>query len=84
MDKFYGLHRYLKYNKEQEMTLTFAKIEELIGQRLCASAYKYQAYWSPSKTHILPNTIEECGYRIVRLDLKQKTIVIRRFNLENN
>ena len=79
MDKFYGLHRYLKYNKEQEITLTFSKIEELIGQRLCTSAYKYQAYWSPSKTHILPNTIVECGYKIIDLNMNQECIRIRRF-----
>lgn len=73
MDKFYRLENYLKSKTDDSFTLTFKEVEMILGFRLSPSAYNYHAYWSPSKTHTLPNMILECGYK-VSPNLKERVI----------
>ena len=80
-DKFSKLKKYLEDFGKSELTLTFAEIEEIIGCSLCKSAYNYSAYWNPSPTHTMPNTILAAGYKIVAVDLLSKTISLRLENL---
>lgn len=80
-DKFSKLKKYLEDCGKSELTLTFAEIEEIIGCSLCKSAYNYSAYWNPSPTHTMPNTILAAGYKIVAVDLLSKTISLRLENL---
>ena len=64
MSKFYKFEEYLKTKAEDDFTLTFDEMEEIMGVDLPESAYFYPAYWVPSKTHSLPNLIKDCGFRI--------------------
>lgn len=61
-----------------ELTLKFVDIEEIIGCSLCKSAYNYAAYWSPSPTHTMPNTILAAGYKITSVDILSKSILLKR------
>jgi len=54
--------------------LTFAEIENIIGNKLSKSAYTYREYWSQSKSHTMANTIVEAGYEIISVDLKFEKI----------
>ena len=74
MDKFIELDKYLRYNKNEKIIIHFSEIEEMIGQKLCKSAYVYYAYWKTSGTHYLANLIEECGYKIFQVDLKKQIL----------
>jgi len=75
MGKFANLERYIITNNQQEIELTFDKIESLIGEKLCKSAYIYPAYWSPTKTHTLAVLIADNGYTI-KADLQAKKLLL--------
>ena len=77
-DKFTKLKQYLENCGKTELILTFADIEAIIGCTLCKSAYNYFAYWNPSPTHTMPNTILSAGYKIVSVDLISKELVMQK------
>ena len=77
-DKFAKLKQYLAECKQTDLTMTFEKIEEIIGCRLCKSAYHYSAYWYPSPTHTMPNTILAAGYKVISVDLLGRTISLQK------
>ncbi|MGL4449983.1 MAG: DUF7662 domain-containing protein [Sarcina sp.] len=52
-DKFIELSRYLSQIDNSEVKLEFKKVESILGEKLCNSAYKYSAYWHPSETHTI-------------------------------
>lgn len=81
-NKFDALSTYLYKNGKQNITLSFADIENIIGTDLCKSAYNYQAYWNPSPTHILPNTIVASGYKITAINLLAKEIMLEKYSVE--
>ena len=77
-DKFSKLKQYLENCGKTELTLSFSDIEGIIGCTLCKSAYNYSAYWIPSPTHTMPNTIMEAGYKVVSVDLLSKSLLLQR------
>ena len=77
-NKFDPLKKYLKEMKKNEVTLSFSDVEKIIGTELCKSAYNYSAYWHPSPTHTLPNTILDAGYKIAAVDLLAKRIQLEK------
>ena len=77
VSKFRPLEFFLESQHKQIIRLTFEEIEKIIGMPLCESAYKYTAYWHPSKTHVLPNMIIGTGYIIESVDLQKKIITLR-------
>lgn len=72
-EKFIDLKDYLKREKRTNFNLSFDEIEEIIGQPLCPSAYKYIQYWKPTVTHTLAVMIYELGFKI-EADLPNKKI----------
>lgn len=77
-DKFVQLKNHLLSVSSDELTLSFADIESIIGSKLCESAYKYSAYWHISPTHTMPNTILEAGYRIVKVNIKEQLLTLHK------
>lgn len=77
-DKFSKLKHYLENCGKTELTLTFADIEAIIGCHLCKSAYNYSAYWNPSPTHTMPNTILAAGFKVVSVDLVSKSLLLQK------
>jgi len=77
-NKFDALKKYLQAFGKDKITLSFAEIEEIIGTELCKSAYNYSAYWYPSPTHILPNTILDAGYKIASVNLLAKNVLMEK------
>lgn len=77
-NKFDALKKYLQETNQDVATLSFSEIEEIIGTKLCKSAYNYSAYWHPSPTHTLPNTILDAGYKITLVDLLAKRITVEK------
>lgn len=80
IDKFGALKQYLVASGKSDITLSFAEIESIIGTALCKSAYTYSAYWQPSPTHKMPNTILAAGYKIASIDLSGKRIALEKQN----
>ena len=75
--KFIDLKEYLQRETRNNFYLTFAEIEEIIGQPLCPSAYKYLPYWHPTETHTLAVMIYEVGFSI-EADLQHQRIRLYR------
>ena len=71
--KFINIKEYLKSERRSSFYISFEEIEEIIGQKLCPSAYKYPQYWNPTPTHTFAVMIYECGYAI-EADLNFKRI----------
>lgn len=75
MGKFDGLNKFLEKSNEKKLVLKFDYIKELIGQKLCNSAYKYKEYWQPAG-HTLSNLILDSGYKIDFVDLENEIVVL--------
>ena len=76
--KFVPLKQYLEGSSLSYIKLSFTDIERILNFSLCNSAYKYRVYWSLSKTHMLPQIVEEAGYFIEEVDMKNQTVVFRK------
>lgn len=72
--KFVNLARYFSELEDNEITLTFKQIENIVGENLSKSAYQYQAYWYDSKTHMLPKCWTENDYKMFNLNLKEQEV----------
>lgn len=76
------LRDYLKGCDSDEVALTFARIEDILGRALPASARKYDAWWanvgdSPTTRHSHARSWHEAGYR-ARVDRAGGTVVFYR------
>lgn len=79
-EKFSAIKKYLESCGKSKIALTFAEVENIIGNELCRSAYTYPAYWKPSKTHAMPNSIVAAGYEVISVDLTSKRIDLAKRN----
>lgn len=77
MNKFDNFIDYLKGEKRNYFSVDFAFIEEMIGEKLCPSAYKYTAYWHHDGVHQFAKLIAEAGF-LVKPDLKNQRIHLER------
>ena len=78
MSKFDKFAFYLNNKEEDEFTLYFDEIEDILGFELPESAYEYSAYWNPSKTHTLANLIDDCGFR-TKVNMNASKITFHRY-----
>ncbi len=77
-NKFERLKDFFYELKEDEITMTFNRIEKIIGEKLPDSAYKYPAYWSPSETHTITKCWIEQGYTILHLSMNLQQITFKK------
>jgi len=78
---FVPLGQYLDQQSGQgtsSLQLTFSEIEAILGRPLSKSAYKYPAYWYPSKNRPASNVIFNAGYDVERVDLKAGTLLLKK------
>ena len=78
VSKFHRLTKWLQDCAKDEVTLSFADIENILGFELRHSAYDHAAYWHPSETHMLPKAWEEAGYVKSRLDFRGRLVTLNR------
>lgn len=78
MGKFDRFAFYLNNKEEDEFTLYFDEIEDILGFDLPESAYEYSAYWNASQGHSLANIIDECGFR-TKVDMSIPKITFHRY-----
>ena len=76
--KFHKLTKWLQECAKDEVTLSFADIENILGFGLSPSAYDHAAYWHASATHMLPKAWEEAGYVKGRLDFRGRLVTLNR------
>ncbi len=80
MSKYQPLADFLKAQDADEVPLTFAQIERLLGARLPASAYDYAAWWAndDGKSHVQAKAWLEAGFTTERVSAAQKRVVFRK------
>lgn len=72
--KYVELTRYLRKDKRPRITLTFSKIERIVGFSLPESAYKHQPFWANTSSHSVAYSWMQIGYMARQLDLENKKI----------
>ena len=82
--KFGSLFEYFKTNTEQQLTLTFDELGEIIGEPLCASAHKYREYWTRYGRSRLADCWYANGYKIKKLDLANKMVSFYQVNINDS
>ena len=77
--KYNPLYSHLRRQGTEEVTLTFAQIEALIGERLPASARTQRAWWSNRKRGaVQAQAWMGAGYHVEDLDLAQGRVTFRK------
>jgi len=78
MSKYEPLGKYLKNNDENNIELTFNKIEKILGFELPDYLYKYPAGWygtaEASPTHSQKGVWYKYGYRVETVNLKENKV----------
>ena len=81
MAKYDPLYLYLK-NNEAVVTLSFDKIEQILGFELPFSAKHYEAWWAnedvSTTTHSHCKSWQYAGYKQVGVDLKNGRVTFER------
>lgn len=62
MNNYYPLAKRLSQGSNEEVTLTFSEIEDILGSKLPDSAYRYRAWWANDISHTQANAWMEAGY----------------------
>lgn len=73
-DKYIGLTNYLKSRTENSIIMSFADIENRIGDSLPASAYRHRAFWSNTKTHSVAYGWLDAGYKTENVDFNKQLV----------
>ena len=79
MRDYDALCNYLSQRKGQRIEMSFSEIEEIIGDTLPLSAYKYNAWWNNSRTKAHPHCRAwmNAGFKTVDVNSNiEKRIVI--------
>jgi hypothetical protein len=79
MGKYEPLHEYLKQSVQNEITLNFTQIEELLGSNLPHSAFEHRAWWSNNdETHPQANAWLQARWKVAELDQGGNWVMFRR------
>src|SRR5689334_6869197 len=80
MGKYDGLGAYLRAQDREQIPMSFAEIEQVIGAKLPASQ-RYQAWWSNSTSNnVMTQVWLDAGYRTEQVDVANKRLVFRRMS----
>lgn len=84
--KYYPLFEHLRQCTQEDITLTFTKIEAVINDSLPASASNKKNWWSnrDSASALQAKAWVTAGYHIKSVDLTQQTVTFRKFQAEYN
>jgi hypothetical protein len=78
MGKYSALADYLRAQKRDEVPMTFAQIERLIGERLPAS-HRYRAWWSNNSFNsVMTKAWLDAGFESANVNMKERKLVFRK------
>ena len=76
MAKYDPLFRYLNSCENQQVTLSFVEIENVLSAKLPNSAYKYNEWWD-NNSHVQSKSWRDAEYKVDRVLLGDKVIFVR-------
>jgi len=59
---------------QHEISLSFNKVEAILGFSLCDSAYKHPAWWANDRTHSQAKAWLDAGWRVVQVGIKSQMV----------
>src|SRR5690348_1197422 len=78
MAKYEALGPFLRGQRTQEVPVTFAEIEKVIGQKLPRSAYVHRPWWSNNPSNSAMTKVWlDAGFRTERVDMAGQKLVFR-------
>lgn len=82
MTKYQPLTGFLKGRSSDQIPMTFAEIEKVLGFKLPSSAYEYPAWWAndTGKSHVQARAWISAGYETEQVDQSAKKLVFKRIN----
>lgn len=77
--KYEPLARFLSQQKQASIPMTFAQIEQLIGNRLPASARKHRPWWSNNPSNsVITRAWLDAGFKTAQVDMAGERLVFMR------
>ena len=77
ISKYSSLRRFLFSSGKDYLTLTFSRIEEVLGFELPKSAYKHNAWWA-NGSHAHADAWLSAGYKVEQVNLDSQRVSFRR------
>ena len=62
MNKYFSFYKYFTELKEEETTISFEDIEEILLTGLPPSAYKFKAWWGNDAYHVQARAWVDAGW----------------------
>jgi len=84
MSKYRALCKYLRNSGKEKIPLSFKEIEDIIGDVLPGSAYKYREWWANDLSHTQARNGWLCGgYRVEYVDLRRKQVTFTNVGIKH-
>ena len=68
MSKYQPLAEHLEGLRAKSCTVTFERLERIIGSKLPRSAWEYRPWWSNDQYHVQGRAWMEAGWRVVSVN----------------
>jgi hypothetical protein len=79
MGKYEPLTQFLRKQAADEIPMTFAQLERILGTKLPPKAQRYRAWWSNNPSNnVLTKAWLEAGFRSEKVDLEARKLMFRR------
>ena len=79
MSKYEPLEQYLRNCGRPDVPMTFAEIEEIIGDGLPSSAFKHRPWWSNNPSNsVITHAWLRAGYKSAEVDMTGQKLVFRK------
>lgn len=79
MGKYQPLSDFLKKQTAEEVHMTFAQIERVIGCKLPRSAEQHRAWWSNNPDNcVVTRAWLDAGFRSERVDMEKRKVMFRK------
>jgi hypothetical protein len=79
MGKYSRLGEFLRSQRTNQVPMTFAEIERVIGDKLPPNSPHYPAWWSNNPSNnVMTKVWLEAGFRTEQVDVKARRLVFRR------
>jgi hypothetical protein len=79
MAKYQPLQRWLATQSDrQALTMNFADVEQVLGERLPASAHNHRAWWADDASHVHATAWPAAGWPVEGVDQVRRNVRLRR------
>jgi hypothetical protein len=78
VSKYDPLQQFLQQSATDELTLGFAQVEQILGDKLPASAFQHRAWWGNDQYKVQSIAWSKAGWKVDAVDQNKKWVRFRR------